>query len=99
VPAFPGLSTPEHDILDLIAAGRSNSAIAGQLALSGKTVRNNVSNILAKLQVADRSAAIVRARDARLGSARPSTLSNDVQGPGIALGPEIMQSLCVSQLP
>jgi hypothetical protein len=36
VPAFPGLSTPEHDILDLIAAGRSNSAIAGQLALSGK---------------------------------------------------------------
>jgi DNA-binding NarL/FixJ family response regulator len=73
VPAFPGLSTPEHDILDLIAAGRSNSAIAGQPALSGKTVRNNVSNILAKLQVADRSAAIVRARDAGLGSPRPST--------------------------
>jgi DNA-binding NarL/FixJ family response regulator len=71
--AFPGLSTREHDILDLIAAGWSNPAIAGQLALSEKTVRNNVSNILAKLQVADRSAAIIRARDAGLGSAHPST--------------------------
>jgi DNA-binding NarL/FixJ family response regulator len=72
-PAFPGLSTREHDILDLIAAGHSNTAIAERLALSEKTVRNNVSNILAKLQVADRSAAIVRARDAGLGSAHPST--------------------------
>jgi DNA-binding NarL/FixJ family response regulator len=71
--AFPGLSTREHDILDLIAAGWSNPAIAGQLALREKTVRNNVSNILARLQVADRSAAIVRARDAGLGSAHPST--------------------------
>jgi len=73
VAAFPGLSTREHDILNLIAAGRSNTAIAEQLVLSEKTVRNNVSNILAKLQVADRSAAIVRARDAGLGSAGTST--------------------------
>jgi DNA-binding NarL/FixJ family response regulator len=73
VAAFPGLSTRENDILDLIATGQSNSAIAEQLALSEKTVRNNVSNIFAKLQVADRSAAIVRARDAGLGSAHPST--------------------------
>lgn len=66
-PAFPNLSTREHDVLDLMAAGRSNSAIAERLALSEKTVRNNVSNIFAKLQVTDRPSAIIRARDAGLG--------------------------------
>jgi DNA-binding NarL/FixJ family response regulator len=65
---FPALSSREHDILNLIAAGQSNSAIAERLALSEKTVRNNVSNIFTKLQVADRSSAIVRAREAGLGS-------------------------------
>ncbi len=54
-------------MLDLVAAGRSNAQIAGTLYLSPKTVRNNVSNVLAKLQVADRAEAIVRARDAGLG--------------------------------
>jgi DNA-binding NarL/FixJ family response regulator len=67
-PAFPTLSGREHDILNLIAAGQSNTAIAERLALSEKTVRNNVSNIFAKLRVADRAEAIVRARDAGLGS-------------------------------
>jgi DNA-binding NarL/FixJ family response regulator len=66
-PAFPALSTREHDILDLIAAGLTNPAIAERLALSEKTIRNNVSSIFAKLQVTDRAAAIVRARDAGLG--------------------------------
>jgi DNA-binding NarL/FixJ family response regulator len=66
-PAFPSLSTREHDILDLIAAGLTNPAIAERLALSEKTIRNNVSSIFAKLQVTDRAAAIVRARDAGLG--------------------------------
>lgn len=66
-PAFFSLSQREHDVLDLIAAGQSNPAIARQLGLSEKTIRNNVSAILAKLQVSDRSAAIVRARDAGLG--------------------------------
>jgi DNA-binding NarL/FixJ family response regulator len=65
---FPALSARERDILDLIAAGQSNSDIAGRLALSEKTVRNNVSAILAKLRVADRSAAIVQARQAGLGT-------------------------------
>jgi DNA-binding CsgD family transcriptional regulator len=51
----------------LIAAGQSNAAIAARLGLSEKTVRNNVSNIFAKLRVADRSAAIVRAPEAGLG--------------------------------
>ena len=66
-PAFANLSQREHEVLDLIAAGESNTAIAARLALSEKTVRNNVSAILTKLQVTDRSAAIVRARNAGLG--------------------------------
>ncbi len=66
-PAFANLSQREHDVLDLIAAGESNTAIAGRLGLSEKTIRNNVSAIFAKLQVSDRPAAIVRARDAGLG--------------------------------
>ena len=65
---FPELSTREREVLDLIAAGNSNTAIAARLGLSEKTVRNNVSAILAKLRVADRSAAIVRAREAGLGT-------------------------------
>jgi DNA-binding NarL/FixJ family response regulator len=67
-PAFPALTTRENDILDLMAAGLPNAVIAERLALSEKTVRNNVSNIFVKLQVNDRSAAIVRARDAGLGN-------------------------------
>ena len=64
---FPGLTDREHEVLDLIAAGRSNGDIADLLVLSAKTVRNHVSNIFAKLQVADRAQAIVRAREAGLG--------------------------------
>ena len=64
---FPTLSTREHDILGLIAAGDSNATIAARLGLSEKTVRNNVSNIFTKLRVADRATAIVRARNAGLG--------------------------------
>jgi DNA-binding NarL/FixJ family response regulator len=64
---FPQLTAREHEVLDLIAAGRSNADVAEALVLSQKTVRNHVSNIFAKLQVADRSEAIVRAREAGLG--------------------------------
>lgn len=64
---FPQLTAREREVLDLLAAGRSNPQIAQTLFLSPKTVRNNVSNIFAKLQVADRAEAIVRARDAGLG--------------------------------
>jgi DNA-binding NarL/FixJ family response regulator len=64
---FPDLTDREREILDLIAAGRNNQEIAGQLFLSLKTVRNYVSSILTKLQVADRAQAIVRAREAGLG--------------------------------
>jgi DNA-binding NarL/FixJ family response regulator len=64
---FPQLTVREHEVLDLIAAGRSNADVAAGLVLSPKTVRNHVSNIFAKLHVADRSAAIVKAREAGLG--------------------------------
>jgi DNA-binding NarL/FixJ family response regulator len=64
---FPELTEREREILDLIAAGESNPVIARRLFLSPKTVRNHVSNIFNKLQVADRAQAIVRARRAGLG--------------------------------
>jgi DNA-binding NarL/FixJ family response regulator len=65
--AFPELTGRERDVLDLLAAGISNAVIAERLVLSPKTVRNNVSNIFSKLQVADRAEAIIRARDAGIG--------------------------------
>jgi DNA-binding NarL/FixJ family response regulator len=64
---FPQLTDREREVLDLVAQGRANAAIAAKLGLSQKTVRNHVSNILTKLQVADRAQAIVQARDAGLG--------------------------------
>ena len=64
---FPQLTSREHEILELLAAGRTNAQIAGALYLSPKTVRNNVSAIFAKLQVAGRAEAIIVARDAGLG--------------------------------
>ena len=51
----------------MIAAGRGNAAIAHDLMINLKTVRNHVSNIFIKIQVADRSQAIVKAREAGLG--------------------------------
>ena len=57
----------EREILALIAQGHSNLAIADRLVLSTKTVRNYVSEIFGKLQVADRTQAALRARDAGLG--------------------------------
>lgn len=64
---FPQLTDREREILDLIAQGRNNSEIAARLYLSPKTVRNHISSIFAKLEVADRAQAIVRAREAGLG--------------------------------
>lgn len=64
---FPELTPRERDVLDLIAAGRPNSAIGAHLALAPKTVSNHISSIFAKLQVATRAEAIVLARDAGLG--------------------------------
>jgi DNA-binding NarL/FixJ family response regulator len=64
---FPELSEREGELLALMAQGRSNQEIAEQLGLSLKTVRNHVSTIFSKLQVADRAQAVIRAREAGLG--------------------------------
>ncbi len=64
---FPNLTEREREILTLLAQGRSNSEIAQQLVIGQKTVRNYISNIFSKLQVADRAQAIIRAREAGLG--------------------------------
>lgn len=65
--AFPELSDREREILDLVAQHHTNVEIAERLSLAPKTVRNHVSNIFTKLQVADRAQAIMRAREAGLG--------------------------------
>jgi len=65
--AFPELTDREREVLDLLAAGRSNDQIAAALFVSGKTVRNIVSSVYAKLHAPDRAAAIIRAREAGLG--------------------------------
>jgi len=65
--AFPTLSEREREILAQIARGQNNRAIAQTLFIAPKTVANHVSVIFAKLQVADRAEAIIRARDAGLG--------------------------------
>lgn len=63
---FPDLTESERNVLRLMAKGVTNEAIAEQLSFSSKTVRNYVSNIFSKLQVADRAQAIVKAREAGL---------------------------------
>jgi DNA-binding NarL/FixJ family response regulator len=67
-PVFPELTGREREVLALIAAGRSNPVIAQTLSLSPKTVRNHISSVFSKLRVADRAEAIIRAREAGLGS-------------------------------
>ena len=67
VSPFPQLTEREHEVLALVARGLDNAAVARRLGVSGKTVRNHVSNVITKLHVADRSAAIIRAREAGLG--------------------------------
>lgn len=65
--AFPNLTDREREVLALLAQGLDNQAIANRLVISVKTVRNHLSNIYNKLQVADRVQAIIRAREAGLG--------------------------------
>ncbi len=67
VTPFPELTAREREILDLLASGKSNAEIARALFLSQKTVKNHLTSVFAKLQVADRAQAVVRARRAGLG--------------------------------
>jgi DNA-binding NarL/FixJ family response regulator len=64
---FPELTPREREVLDLIAGGENNQAIAGLLHISPRTVGNHISSIFNKLQVSDRAQAIVKAREAGLG--------------------------------
>ena len=66
------LSTPERqrELLEWISQGRDNAQIAALMNLSEKTVRNQVSAVLARLDLATRAQAIVFAREAGLGRSR-----------------------------
>jgi len=64
---FPELTPRELEVLELIAQGVSNSQIAEKLVISDKTVRNHITSVFSKLQVADRAQAIIKARDGGLG--------------------------------
>jgi DNA-binding NarL/FixJ family response regulator len=76
---FAELTQREYDVLDLVAQGLDNRAIARRLVLSPKTVRNHISNVLTKLNAADRAHAIVLGRERGLGRA-PAGLSADPPG-------------------
>lgn len=65
---FPELTDREREILALIARGHNNAEIAERLVLREKSVRNNITNIFSKLQVANRAQAIIQARDAGFGA-------------------------------
>jgi pimeloyl-ACP methyl ester carboxylesterase/DNA-binding CsgD family transcriptional regulator len=67
--AFPSLTARESELLELIAQGLDNAQIAARLTLSEKTVRNHITSIFSKLEVENRSQAIVRARNAGFGKA------------------------------
>lgn len=69
---FPQLTEREAEVLGLLASGLDNAVIARRLGVSAKTIRNHISNIIAKLHVSDRTAAILRARDAGLGGGQAS---------------------------
>jgi DNA-binding CsgD family transcriptional regulator/pimeloyl-ACP methyl ester carboxylesterase len=64
---FAALTARERELVELIAQGRDNAQIAARLELSDKTVRNHITSIFAKLEVENRSQAIVLARDAGFG--------------------------------
>jgi DNA-binding NarL/FixJ family response regulator len=74
---FPELTEREFEILTLIAQRKSNAKIAARLVLSPKTVRNHVSNILSKLQAADRTEAMHTAWTAGLGQGDGERLDRD----------------------
>ena len=72
--AYPELTDREREVLELIARGENNASIAAGLSISQKTVRNHVSNIFNKLQVADRAQAIIQARKKGFGGKETNQL-------------------------
>ena len=88
---FPQLTGREREILDLLALALPNSVIATRLDLSPKTVANHLSSIFTKIQVADRAAAILRAREAGLGALPPALLALSNLAPCAQLVPELVE--------
>jgi DNA-binding NarL/FixJ family response regulator len=66
---FPQLTDREREVLELLAQGKDNVSIARRLMISEKTVRNRVSDVLAKLHARTRAEAVAMARDVGLGGA------------------------------
>ncbi|MEU0814121.1 response regulator transcription factor [Streptomyces mirabilis] len=77
-PEFSQLTSRETEILELLADGMNNRQIARRLFLAEKTVRNYVSRIFTKLEVHDRAAAVLRARDAGFGDQADAVLPQHV---------------------
>ncbi|WGX97241.1 response regulator transcription factor [Nocardioides sp. L-11A] len=68
---FAELTDREREVLELVARGHDNASIARVLVLTTKTVRNYVYAIFTKLDVTDRAALVVKAREAGIGVSRP----------------------------
>ena len=68
---FPDLTSRERDVLTAMTAGATTAQIAARLGLADKTVRNHISNLLTKLEVLDRTQAVLKARGAGLGPRTP----------------------------
>ena len=68
---FPDLTSRERDVLTAMTAGATTAQIGARLGLADKTVRNHISNLLTKLEVLDRTQAVLKARGARLGPRKP----------------------------
>jgi len=70
VPAVPGLieqlTSRELEVLQMVAAGQSNQAIAGHLVVTLDTVKKHVSRVLSKLGATNRTEAVARARELSL---------------------------------
>jgi len=82
---FPQLTGRERDVLDAIAAGASTAQIADRLGLSGKTVRNHVCSILTKLEVVDRTQAVIRLVPQGSGAESSGEGDADREGAGCSL--------------
>jgi DNA-binding NarL/FixJ family response regulator len=81
---FPQLTTREREVLDLVAAGVGNHAVAARLHLLEKTVRNHVSALLVKIGVPHRAALVVAAREGGLGQAQSSDRTRSGGSPVIS---------------
>lgn len=84
--AFPDLTDREREVLDLLARGLDNGTIARRLDISGKTVRNHVSNIFSKMHVTDRTQAALKAREAGFGDDGTGA-GGGAPGPGSGAAP------------